>query len=96
MKPTKLESGYMGRVAELGCIVCHLLDLRSSERPQLHHIREGQGMSQRAPNWLVIPLCQEHHTGPQGVHGDRTYMKILKMDELDLLAEVIGRLNGKH
>lgn len=95
MKPTKLESAYMGRVAELGCIVCHLLDLHDHERPQLHHIREGQGMAQRAPNWLVIPLCLEHHTGPQGVHGDRTYMKILKMDELDLLAEVIGRLNGK-
>ena len=44
---TKAESEYMSRVASLPCAVC-------GDKPvELHHIREGQGMAQRAQNWLV-------------------------------------------
>ena len=85
---TKAESNYMSRVASLPCAVC-------GDRPvELHHIREGQGMGQRAKNWLVVPLCPECHRGSIGLHGDRTRMRILKMDELDLLANTIEALNS--
>jgi hypothetical protein len=81
----------MERVASLGCAVCALLGdgYRAAE---VHHIREGQGMSQRASNFLTVPLCPDHHRGPQGLHGDRTFMTILKIEELDLLADTIRRL----
>jgi hypothetical protein len=82
---TKAESDHLSKVAALGCIVCRLLG-QPGTPAQVHHLREGQGMSQRASNWLTIPLCPPHHTGPQGIHGDRTYMKLLKVDELSLLA----------
>jgi hypothetical protein len=83
----------MGKVAALGCVVCDMLG-NGHIAAQVHHIREGQGMSQRASNWLTIPLCPECHTGPNGIHGDRNFMKILKVDELDLLAVVIAKLSG--
>ncbi len=76
----------MGRVAELPCVLC------GEQGVQVHHIREGQGMAQRASNWLVVPLCPSCHTGPLGVHGDKTMMRINKMTELDMLAKTIEAL----
>lgn len=83
---TKAEKRHMDRVAQLPCALC------GASPVQLHHIREGQGMSQRASNWLVIPLCPSCHTGPQGIHGDKTMLRIAKMEELDLLANTIEAL----
>jgi hypothetical protein len=78
---------WKSRVAGLGCILCRYADL--GETPaNLHHVREGQGMSQRASDWLVIPLCREHHQGNTGIHGGKFYHH-WKMDEMDLLAMTI-------
>jgi hypothetical protein len=78
---------WKSKVAGLGCILCRHLDL--GETPaNLHHVREGQGLSQRASDWLVIPLCKLHHQGTEGIHGGRFY-QLYKMDELDLLAMTI-------
>ncbi|MCG7985047.1 MAG: hypothetical protein JAY90_20135 [Candidatus Thiodiazotropha lotti] len=83
---TKSEKSYMDRVAQLPCVL-------TGERPvELHHVREGQGMSERASNFLVIPLSPDAHRGPLGVHGDKTYMRIQKKEEMDLLGETIERV----
>lgn len=82
----KLEREWLDRVARLPCATCGDIGV------QVHHIREGQGMSQRADNFLVIPLCADCHTGPAGVHGDKTMMRIKKMGELDLLADTIEKV----
>lgn len=75
---------WKSKVAALGCILCRHLDW--GETPaSLHHVREGQGMSQRASDWLVVGLCKEHHQGKTGIHGGQFY-RIWKMDEMDLLA----------
>jgi hypothetical protein len=56
---------HLSRVASLGCIVCRNLDL--GESPALiHHIRDGYGWSQRAPDEESIPLCYIHHVGKAG------------------------------
>lgn len=78
---------WQSRVADLGCCLCRHLRLGKTPA-QLHHVREGQGMSQRASGWLVIPLCREHHLGNTGIHGGRFY-QMWKLDELDLLAMTI-------
>jgi len=82
------EKRYMDRVASLPCSIC------GAEPVQLHHVREGQGMAQRAQNWLVIPLCPDCHTGSRGIHGDKSVLRQIKKDEMDLLAWTIGELNG--
>lgn len=79
---------HMGRVAELPCATCGAYGV------QVHHIREGQGMGQRADDFLTIPLCQPCHTGPQGIHGDKTMLRILKASELDLLAKTLEKIYG--
>lgn len=86
---TTAEMAYMGRVKMLPCSCCDAIG------PSIaHHVREGQGGSQRAQNWLTVALCQSCHVDPfLGIHGQKQMMKIMKMDEMDLLAKTIERLN---
>lgn len=84
---------HMNRVAALGCCLCRRLGYGSTPA-QLHHIREGLGMSQRAADTLVIPMCPEHHTGGSGIHGlgVKRFERIYRVTELDLLAETLELL----
>lgn len=50
-------------------------------------------MAQRASDWLAIPLCQDCHRGPRGIHGDRSALRQIKCDEPALLADVIEQLS---
>ncbi len=87
------QMAWKSKVASLGCILCRHLEL--GETPaNLHHVRDGQGLSQRSVDWLVVPLCKEHHQGKTGVHGGKFYQH-WKMDELDLLAMTIQEMACK-
>lgn len=83
---SRAEKDHMGRVAALPCACC------GADGVQVHHLREGQGMSQRASNYLTVPLCPDCHTGPKGLHGDRSLLRIRKLGEMDLLAKTISQL----
>lgn len=85
---TTAERHHLERIASLPCSLC------GSTPVHVHHIREGQGMAQRASNWLTIPLCPSCHQGPQGIHGDKAMLRVYKKTELDLLADTIRRLNA--
>ena len=79
---------HMARVAALPCVLC------GAQPAEVHHIREGQGAAQRAPDALTIPLCPACHRGPNVIHGlgrKGFYMRY-KRDELDLLADTIEAL----
>jgi hypothetical protein len=80
---TKAESLHMDLIASFPCVVC------GQPGPSIvHHIREGQGMSQRAAHFLTLPLCHEDHVGSGGIHGDRSNWRLRKLDELSALAQV--------
>lgn len=87
---TAAESRHLDRIARIGCILCRHLDIGHTPA-QIHHLRTGQGMSQRAPHWLGIPLCAEHHLGPTGLHGmgTRAFERHYRLSETDLLALTI-------
>lgn len=91
---TAAEKRHMNWVAQLPCILGEALGERHPPA-NLHHIREGQGMSQRASNFLVIPLCKECHQGDNGIHGNRSLLRIAKVEELDLLAMTIEMLGER-
>ncbi len=85
---TTASKSHMARVAQLPCSVC------GDQPVHVHHLREGQGMAQRGDDWLTIPLCPDCHTGKNGVHGDKTMMRIKKVGEMDLLAQTLEALYG--
>lgn len=70
---TKAEQAHLDAVSALGCIVCGKDGMFTIEA-EIHHLKHdpttGQhlGMSQRASNFHVIPLCPRcHRTGGLGV-----------------------------
>jgi hypothetical protein len=81
------ERQYKDRVAALGCLIC-------GSPAELHHPRKGQGKGQRAPDWLVVPLCEAHHrTGTDyvtpSVHGAPQDFRAKYGDEMGLVAQTI-------
>lgn len=89
------ERKWLDRVSSLGCVLCSHLGLGVTPA-EVHHLKEGQGMSQRAEHWLTIPLCPEHHRGATGLHGLGTkgFYTRYRLDELDLLAMTLEKVNA--
>lgn len=85
---TQAEKLHLSRVAALGCLPCKNMGHEGSEA-MCHHIRSGQGLSQRASHWETIPLCHFHHQGPDGIHtiGTRRW-EATHGTERKLLAQV--------
>jgi hypothetical protein len=79
---------HLSRVHDIPCVLCGSMPVEA------HHIRDGQGMSQRATDWMAVALCADCHRGPLGIHGDRTMMRIHKVSELDLVAKTLEALYG--
>lgn len=81
----------MGRVKRMQCVCCFLLMQAQEHRTDVHHVDEN---GQSPNHWLVLPLCWACHQGPLGVHGDKTYLRILKKSQWELLAVVISWLGS--
>jgi hypothetical protein len=91
---TAAERRYHDRVAAMGCVVCRNLGYGATPA-SVHHIRAGQGLSQRAGEYLVLPLCPEHHQhGGHGVaiHAGQEAWERIYGTETDLLDQVIGEI----
>jgi len=84
------ERRHMQMVKELPCCLCG-----ASAPSDAHHILEGRIPGRRAHDFCTIPVCRDCHTGQLGLHGDKTMLKIMKENELNLLGETIKKLYGK-
>ena len=91
---TKAERAHLNKLAEMGCIICRRLGFPGTPA-QIHHPRKGQGMAQRAPHEMGIPLCWEHHLGKTGIHGmgTKAFERHYGVTELELLQQTM-ELNG--
>jgi len=85
------EKQHLDRIASMPCALCSRLGV-AEDNVEVHHLRTGQGTSQRASHYLTVPLCAGCHRGAKGIHGDQTLLRIAKVSELDLLADTIARL----
>ena len=62
MASPKARSIRFFKLVDMGCIACKI-DGFGYTVPEIHHLRDGQGMGQRAPDTDTIPLCAPHHRG---------------------------------
>lgn len=84
-KQTTQEREWVSRVAAMPCICCVLLERAAGGPSEVHELKQG--------SWFTsIPLDWQCHRGPKGIHGDKSYLKLLRMDELDLLNETLRRM----
>jgi hypothetical protein len=80
------KQSRFSRLAEMGCILCRVLGMPGTPA-EIHHLRSGAGMGQRAPDHWTIPLCVFHHRGNGGIHGmgTRGFESRYGVSEEDLL-----------
>lgn len=79
---------YHAILRDQGCILCQ-------RPPHLHHPRFAAGAGQKMSDWLVIPLCPDHHQhGGHGVaiHAGQTTFERMYGTEENLLAATIKRV----
>ena len=89
----KTEKEHYGKVARIGCALCHFM-LGYPETPcEIHHIRRA-GQRKTAP---VIGLCPEHHRGNTGIHGmgRKAFEKKYGTTEEELLEKTLELLNDR-
>lgn len=83
---------HMAKVARVPCVLCTHMGLGESPA-EVHHLKYGQGASDRASDFLVIALCPRHHKVeyPESVHALKEHGLYLRyrLSELDLLAMTI-------
>ena len=81
---------WLDRVLLLPCLVCQLMGLQQQGRTYAHHCFDTAHRS----DFLVVPLCHEHHQGATGFHGlgEREFNRRYKTDETHLIAESIRRV----
>ena len=88
---------HFDQVAQIGCIVCALRSIFSPA--EIHHIRSGVGMGQKAHYAKVLPLCPRHHrTGGYGVAfyaGPRAWTNTFGPEEelLNLVEKILQQRN---
>lgn len=87
---TKVERQHLSRLADLGCVLCLRLGYGATPA-EIHHLRTGQGMGQRASHFDAVPICPEHHRGATGIHGlgRRAFERHYGVDETMLLQEAM-------
>ncbi len=94
MSKTKAERRHMDLTASLGCVACRNAGLGASPA-ELHHVRAGQGVGQRARHTQVLPLCPRHHRAsyPTGFHAAPRSWQAEHGTELELLEQVTREVN---
>ncbi|MFQ2052050.1 Ref family recombination enhancement nuclease [Aeromonas veronii] len=60
MSKTKADKDWLSDVSSLGCIACRNAGYGATPA-EIHHVRAGSGMAQRAEHTRVLPLCPRHH-----------------------------------
>jgi hypothetical protein len=78
---------WMAKVGALPCVLCAHCGVEQEGRTTVHHIRAGQGKSQRASDFATVALCWDHHQGNSGVEklGPGGLFQRYRVDEIRLL-----------
>lgn len=67
----KSNPAYMAKVAELPCCIC-------GARPvEVHHCISGRFSQAKESDLDTIPLCVNHHRGPDGIHTSKRIWEAL-------------------
>ena len=74
-------SDYAELIHELPCVVCWKKLGHKTYPVEAHHPTVPRN------EWLMVPLCHEHHRGATGVHGMRRrgFEMLWKVTDEDLL-----------
>jgi hypothetical protein len=77
------QQQYEDRLRALPCIVCFHMSLKGRCQ-ELHHL----GDAEERDDTNQVPLCFDHHQGPNGIHGlhRREFHRRYRLSDLQMLA----------
>lgn len=77
------QQQFEARLRQLPCIVGHHIG-QECRCEELHHA----GPHDERDDMNQVPLCQQHHTGPMGVHGlhRRAFERHYRLSDFKMLA----------
>ena len=83
---------HLNLVRSLPCVVCKHLGLAQSTETEAHHL---ESVRDEHSDWATVSVCQEHHRGPNGVHGlsRRAFEMRYRLSPVDLIALTIRALD---
>ena len=87
-KPRR-DRSRMALVAELPCVICGAWPV------SVHHCISGRYGQRKAPDSMTIPLCWNHHQGPEGIHTSKDDWEALHGPDTHFLAQVNAALKSK-
>jgi len=90
VRGTKEAKYHLARVKSLPCVVC--LQPGPSDA---HHVFHGRYGTRKASDFEVIPLCRNHHQGPDGIHTNKALWADRYGFDHEFLAVVADMLNGE-
>lgn len=81
---TIAEDLHKERVAGLPCVICFFKLGQKVYGCEAHHA----GDADERDDFAMVPLCEEHHQGPTGIHGlhRRPFYNFWKISNTWLLA----------
>lgn len=90
----KAEQKHKAALADMACLICErIYGQHPGGNVTLHHLRTG-GWGK--PGWdSLIPLCHNHHQGPEGIHtmGTKAWERAFNVSQKDLL-DIIKERTG--
>ena len=87
-RPTK-DPAHLARMAQLPCVCC-------GARPvEVHHCISGRYGQRKSSDSETIPLCWNHHRGPDGIHASKRAWEAIYGADTDYLPVVADMLAGE-
>jgi hypothetical protein len=78
----KRDPARLAAVARLPCVIC------GSHPVQVHHCLHARYSQRRNADQLTIPLCWNHHLGPDGIHTNKAKWQRLHGPDTGFLSVV--------
>ena len=82
---------HMRRVKQLPCVICGMPGPSDA-----HHVISGRYGSAKASDFETVPLCKNHHQGPDGIHTAKTTWEFAYGPDTDYLSVTADMLAGEY
>jgi hypothetical protein len=79
----------MAKVARIPCVIC------GNPQVEVHHCISERFSQRKAWDTETIPLCVNHHRGPDGIHTDKASWESKYGLDRDYLPVVAGLIAGE-
>lgn len=97
LKAPKIQNGtakgraHMALVKQLPCCVCG-----APPPSDAHHVISGRYGSRKASDFETLPLCKNHHQGPEGIHTAKATWEGIYGPDYEMLPVVADMLAGQY